>query len=149
MPENEPIEGGTDHRSDGAAPLARGTSLDHIVLIVADPETSVRWYGKVLGLQSERLEQWRAGEVPFVSLRIDESTVIDLLQGAPEGQNLDHFAVVVEDADLDAIAESGEVKVVLGPMEVWGARGTGSGLYVADPDGHLVELRTYPSAAPA
>ena len=127
-------------------PLARGTSLDHLVLIVADPEESVRWYGRVLGLAPERLEQWRAGEVPFVSLRIDDTTVIDLLQGAPEGQNVDHMAIVVEDVDLDALANSGDVKVVMGPMEVWGARGTGAGLYVSDPDSHLVELRTYPDS---
>jgi catechol 2,3-dioxygenase-like lactoylglutathione lyase family enzyme len=127
-------------------PLARGTSLDHLVLIVADPEESVRWYGRVVGLAPERLEQWRAGEVPFVSLRIDDTTVIDLLQGAPEGQNVDHMAIVVEDVDLDALASSGEVKVVMGPSEVWGARGIGAGLYVSDPDGHLVELRTYPDS---
>ena len=29
-------------------------------------------------------------------------------------------------------------------MQLFGARGTGTGLYVKDPDGNTVELRTYP-----
>ena len=31
-----------------------------------------------------------------------------------------------------------------GPADLYGARGQGRGLYVRDPDGHVVELRTYP-----
>jgi catechol 2,3-dioxygenase-like lactoylglutathione lyase family enzyme len=124
--------------------LARVTGLDHIVLKVADPEVSVEWYGRVLGLQPERLEEWRRGQAPFVSLRIDDGTIIDLLAGPPDGRNVDHVALVVDDLDLDALAASGQVDVVVPPMRVWGARGWGHGLYIADPDGHTVELRTYP-----
>lgn len=133
--------------SDGdGAPLARAVGLDHVVLKVADPEASLDWYMRVLGLAPERVEEWRRGEVLFPSLRIDATTVLDLLPGGHEGRNVDHFAVVVEGVDLEALADSGEVTVVAGPSELWGARGVGSGLYVADPDGHVVELRTYPAA---
>jgi len=124
--------------------LAQAMALDHVVLKVADPEVSVEWYGRVLGLRPERLEEWRRGEAPFVSLRIDGGTIFDLLAGAPDGRNVDHIALVVQDTDLDALARSGEVDVVVAPMDVWGARGWGRGLYIADPDGHTVELRTYP-----
>jgi catechol 2,3-dioxygenase-like lactoylglutathione lyase family enzyme len=123
---------------------ARVTGLDHVVLKVADPEVSVEWYGRVLGLQPERLEEWRRGEAPFVSLRIDAGTIIDLLADPPDGRNVDHMALVVDGMDLDALAASGQVEVVVPPMRVWGARGWGHGLYIADPDGHTVELRTYP-----
>jgi hypothetical protein len=34
---------------------------------------------------------------------------------------------------------------VRGPMDVFGARGQGRGLYVRDLDGNVVELRTYPA----
>ena len=122
---------------------ARVTGLDHVVLKVADPEVSVEWYGRVLGLQPERLEEWRRGEAPFVSLRIDDGTIIDLLAGPPDGRNVDHVALVVDGMDLEALAASGQVDVVVPPMRVWGARGWGHGLYIADPDGHTVELRTY------
>ena len=126
-------------------PLTQARSLDHVVLIVTDAEASVRWYGEVLGLRPERLQEWRQGTVPFVSVRIDDTTIIDLLEGVPSGRNVDHVAIVVDEVDLDALAEHPELEVVMGPMEVFGARGTGQGLYVADPDGHVIELRTYPS----
>jgi catechol 2,3-dioxygenase-like lactoylglutathione lyase family enzyme len=127
-------------------PLARVTGLDHVVLKVADPEASVAWYHRVLGLEPERLEEWRRGEAPFVSVRVDAHTVIDLLRGAPDGRNVDHMALVVQDVDLEALAASGQVDVVVPPMRVWGAQGWGTGLYIADPDGHTVELRVYPES---
>jgi catechol 2,3-dioxygenase-like lactoylglutathione lyase family enzyme len=123
----------------------RTTGLDHIVLRVADTQRSVAWYRDRLGLQPERYEQWQRGEVLFTSLRIDDRTIIDLLELAPEGTNMDHLCVVVEDIDLDAAAASGEWDVHGGPVEVWGARGMGRSLYVRDPDGHVVELRVYPT----
>ncbi len=129
-----------------ARPPVQVTGLDHLVLLVSDPEVSVQWYRDTLGLQPERLEEWRRGEVLFVSVRVDDSTVIDLLQGVPDGRNVDHVALVVQDVDLEALAGSGKVLVVGGPARVWGARGMGEGLYIADPDGHTVELRTYPGA---
>jgi catechol 2,3-dioxygenase-like lactoylglutathione lyase family enzyme len=126
-------------------PLVQVSGLDHVVLMVADPEVSVEWYRRVLGLAPERLDEWRAGAAPFVSVRVDATTVLDLLQGAPNGKNVDHLALVVQDVDLDALAASGDVDVVVPPMTVWGAQGWGTGLYISDPDGHTVELRTYPT----
>jgi len=127
--------------------VVQATGLDHIVLRVADAEASMNWYVQKLGLVPERLEQWRAGQVPFPSVRINAETVIDLLEAESAGDNLDHFAVLITDADLDALAESGEFNVVRSPRTLWGAQGAGLGMYVADPDGNVVELRTYPSAA--
>jgi hypothetical protein len=89
------------------------------------------------------LAEWRAGEVLFPSLRLSETTIIDVLAGERSGTNVDHFAVVVTDADLDQLASSGVFDVVAGPADLWGARGLGRGLYVHDPDGNVVELRTY------
>jgi len=116
---------------------------DHIVLRVADAERSLEFYAGALGLAPERLEEWRAGEAPFVSVRVDATTVIDLQEGDRTGVNLDHFALVVEDVDLEELAASGEFEVVRGVGQLWGAQGVGHGMYVADPDGNLVELRTY------
>ena len=93
----------------------------------------------MLGLEPERLEQWRAGEVPFASLRVDAGTIIDVLAGERTGANVDHVAFVV-DADLDALAaEHG----VAGPKDLFGARGQGRGIYLRDPDDTGVELRVY------
>jgi catechol 2,3-dioxygenase-like lactoylglutathione lyase family enzyme len=118
--------------------------VDHVVLIVADPERSIHWYAEVLGLVGERVDEWRAGAAPFPSMRVSDSFVIDLLPGEPDGRNVDHVCLVVEGLDLEALAASELVEVVGGPAQLWGARGMGAGLYVADPDGHTLELRTYP-----
>ncbi len=117
----------------------RVAGLDHIVLVSPDAERLIAWYSDVLGLGVERLEQWRRGEVPFASLRVSPDTIIDVLAGERTGENLAHFALVV-DADLDAVAAD---HGVAGPKELSGARGQGRGIYVADPDGNGVELRTY------
>ena len=117
---------------------------DHVVLNVADPERSLAWYRDKLGLVPEREEAWRSGEVPFLSLRIDESTVIDLFTADRTGSNVDHFSMrVADDVDLAGVAASGEFDVVGGPMRIWGARGHGIGIYVRDPDGNTVELKHY------
>lgn len=138
-----------------AGPVVQVTGLDHIVLRVADAEASVAWYLQKLGLAPERFQQWRGGGVPFPSVRVDATTVIDLLEvkaesepgSQPTGINLDHFALLVPGADLNALAESGEFTVIRGPRSLWGAQGTGLAMYVADPDGHVVELRTYPDTS--
>ena len=129
-----------------STPLVRAIGVDHVVLKVRDPEASVRWYSELLGLVPERLEEWRNKEVLFVSVRLDATTIIDLFEAEPDGVNVDHIALVVEDVDLQAVADSGLVDVVAGPAELWGAQGQGWGLYVTDPDGHVIELRTYPGA---
>ena len=123
----------------------RITGLDHIVLKVSDMERSVAWYADVLGLDTVRLEEWRRGEAPFVSMRVDASTVIDLQLGDVTGINMDHFAMVVDDVDLVELAASGRMGIVPAPRQLFGARGVGLGIYVRDPDGHTVELRTYPA----
>ena len=121
----------------------RTTGIDHLVLRSGDVERTVAWYREHLGVEAERLDEWRAGEVLFPSLRLSDATIIDVLAGERSGTNVDHFAVVVESADLDAVASSGAFDVVAGPSDLWGARGQGRGLYVRDPDGNVVELRTY------
>ena len=83
----------------------RTKGIDHYVLHVADAERSVAWYGEVLGLQPERLDEWREGKVLFVSLRVDPTTIIDLLQTPRTGENVNHVAFVVEGVDLDELAE--------------------------------------------
>lgn len=115
-------------------------ALDHIVLVSPDPERLIAWYRDTLGLQPLRLEQWRRGEVPFASLRLCTETIIDVQAGDRDGVNMAHLALVVDDADLDASAAT----LGLAPRDLFGARGQGRGIYLRDPDGNGVELRTYP-----
>jgi catechol 2,3-dioxygenase-like lactoylglutathione lyase family enzyme len=89
------------------------------------------------------MDQWRRGEVPFVSMRISPTFLIDIARGERTGMNVDHVAIVVEDISLDELAASGDVTVEMGPADLFGARGVGRGVYLRDPDGNRVELRTY------
>ncbi|HEY4377598.1 MAG TPA: VOC family protein [Acidimicrobiales bacterium] len=119
------------------------TGIDHVVFNVADGERAVAWWRDELGLEPERLQEWRRGDVLFPSVRISADTIVDLLVGPRSGENVNHVAIVVTEVDLDDLAASGRFDVVSGPSDLFGARGVGRGLYVRDPDGNVVELRTY------
>ena len=121
----------------------RVVDFDHIVLNVSDVERSIAFYCGELGLEPVRVEEWRRGEVFFPSLRISPTALIDLLTVPRTGENANHFCLVVERADFDAIKASGRLDVVDGPDIRFGARGDGTSLYVRDPDGNTIELRHY------
>jgi len=121
----------------------RARSFDHLVLNVSDVEVSLSWYMLHLGLEPVRVNEWRRGEAPFPSLRINDSAIIDFLSSERSGENLNHFCLVVDDADLHALHASGVIETEGEPRRLYGARGIGWGLYVLDPDGNRVELRHY------
>jgi len=118
--------------------------FDHVVLNVADVERSLRFYCEELGLEGLRVDEWRRKEVFFPSVRVDATTIIDLLSTPRSGENVNHICLVVEAEDFDAVKASGQYDVVDGPDVRWGAQGDATSLYVRDPDGNVVELRYYP-----
>ena len=122
----------------------RVRGLDHIVLAVADAHRSLAWYGGRLGLEPLRVAEWEAGEVFFPSVRVDATTIIDLVEVPRSGVNMDHVCLVVDPIDLAALAADPDLDVVEGPVRRWGAQGEATSLYVRDPDGNTVELRHYP-----
>jgi len=132
-------------------------ALDHIVLDVTNVEESLRFYQAALGLSAERVDAWRRGEVGFPSLRINESTIIDLVSEsrtpATLGQvrtNLAHFCMVTDSPSLDEAMQTlsaAGVAVETGPVTRSGARGTALSIYFRDPDQNLIELRTYAGQA--
>lgn len=123
----------------------RVIGFDHLVLNVADVERSLAWYCDELGLEPVRVEEWRRGEVMFPSVRIDAHTIVDLLAVERTGANVDHLCLVIEPTDLTELAASGRFDLVGdGPVDgLFGAQGLATSLYVHDPDGNVVELRSY------
>ncbi len=103
----------------------------------------MHFYCHDLGLEALRVEQWRREEVPFPSVRVNATTIIDLLCATRQGENADHFCLVVEATDFDALRDSGRFDVLEGPVQRYGAQGEGTSLYIRDPDHNLVELRHY------
>ena len=134
----------------------RVTELDHIVLNVKDIDRALAFYSEVLGLQAERVDEFRAGKIGFPSVRINEHTIIDLSiakapvalpksDGKTQG-NLNHFCLVVDKEDFTGIVDylkAHNVTVVQGPISRWGARGRATSVYFLDPDGNEVEIRCY------
>jgi catechol 2,3-dioxygenase-like lactoylglutathione lyase family enzyme len=131
--------------ASGTSDVVKVVGFDHLVLKVADVERSLAFYCGTLGLAPERVDEWRAGEVLFPSVRITDTAIIDLLAAQRSGDNVDHFCLVIAPTDLEAVAASGEVDVVGdGPTSgLFGAQGLATSLYVRDPDGNVVELRSY------
>ena len=129
--------------------------MDHIVLNVEDVETMMRFYTNVMGFTAERLTEYRAGKVPFPSVRINADTIIDLFPRALWGPgdnnstghtNLNHFCIAIDKDGWDRLSQRLTVKglpVELGPVKRWGAHGTGISIYFRDPEKNLIEARYY------
>ena len=135
------------------APDFKIVDLDHIVLRVKDVERAITFYTEVLGLEPYRLDEFRAGEVPFPCARVNDHTIIDLLPWPDEEpvgdgrRNLDHFCMVVDGVDM------GEFTAYLQSRGVTvdhdrsgrrsGAQGTADSIYIKDTEGNTIELRRY------
>lgn len=133
--------------------MIRIREIDHLVLRVIDLERMLRFYCEVLGCTVER----RQDAIGLVQLRAGRS-LIDLVPvegqlgragGSPpgkEGRNLDHFCFRVEPFD------EAEIRRQLAANQVQagetatrnGAEGEGPSIYIADPEGNVVELKGPP-----
>jgi catechol 2,3-dioxygenase-like lactoylglutathione lyase family enzyme len=130
----------------------RCTGLDHVNLRVADAERSLRFYRDLLRLQPERLEKFRAGETSLLTLRINSGSIIHLrptdgfVAGRAEELSAawDHLALSVEGTMDELVAELQRHGIPLDvePFDAYGALGMGRAVYVRDPDGYRVELKT-------
>jgi len=129
-------------------------ALDHIVLNVRDVERALAFYTEVIGLAAERVEKFRAGELPFPSLRVNADSLIDLLPpeiwgGGDPGDrrpNVDHVCSAVDAASWPALEQrlrSAGIEYELGPVLLSGAHGDGTAVYIRDPEGNRLELRYY------
>ena len=126
-------------------------ALDHIALNVEDVDRSLAFYHEALGLEVERLPQFRAGQIGFPSVRVTPQTVIDLMPGGAvthEGRHpLNHFALTLGTNDLAGLRSrlvQHEVEIVEEARPRWGAQGNEPSMKVRDPDGNIVELKAPP-----
>ena len=121
----------------------RVTAIDHIVINAPEPMVLVDWYAEMLGLEPMRVDEFRNGEVLFPSVRVDDTTIIDVLPAARTGENCNHICLVVQGGDMAEVAEDPRFELLDGPVMRWGAAGDGLSVYVIDPVGNIVELRSY------
>jgi catechol 2,3-dioxygenase-like lactoylglutathione lyase family enzyme len=120
----------------------RITSLDHLVLTVADLDATVAFYER-LGMACERFGDGR------LALHFGRQKINLHLAGAefepharrPEPGSADLCLLVDEPiaAVERALGDAG-IEIEVGPVQREGAQGPLESVYVRDPDGNLVEL---------
>ncbi len=138
--------------------MLRVKGVDHVVLSVRDVNKALDFYHGLLGMEVLRLEEFRQGKVGFPSLRASAASIIDLQKAKGQlasnssegGNNVDHFCLLIEPTDIEALAAELQGKGVTidgKPGRRWGAQGPGMSVYVRDPDGNKVELKCYQGTA--
>jgi catechol 2,3-dioxygenase-like lactoylglutathione lyase family enzyme len=134
-------------------------ALDHLVLNVRDGKAAADFYGRILGLEIERLEKFEHGVVPYPSVRINDETLIDLFppkmwRGETDAEtvsaktNLHHFCLTLTEPRWKELVErlhANNVEVTRFADDNWGAQGVGVSIYFNDLDGNEVEARYYPN----
>lgn len=125
--------------------------IDHVVFRVVDLDRSIAFYREVLGCMVVReradlgLVHLRAGASMLDLVSVDGS--LGSRGGAAaggEGRNVDHLCLRVEPFDetilVAHLARHGLAPA--GPAQRnFGAEGDGLSLYIADPDGNVIELK--------
>jgi glyoxylase I family protein len=136
--------------------------IDHIVLWVQDPIASLRFYEQVIGFTGVRVEEYQAGDAPFLSVRVSPEAIIDLmsLSSAPGTEKLtkapgsaahpvNHLCLALSRTGYDALIrrlEKESVDTDARMRQSFGARGLApEAFYFKDPDGNVIEARYYPS----
>lgn len=136
------------------APPIRVKTLDHVTIVVKDLEHSRRFYCDVLGMQQVDRPNFSFAGRWFQAGPTQIHLIMEHNESGPAGilkpehlrsSRTHHFAFEVDDARA-AVRRLAElnVPVVSGPQE----RPDGAvQVFVADPDGHVVELCSPPRAA--
>jgi catechol 2,3-dioxygenase-like lactoylglutathione lyase family enzyme len=125
----------------GSVRRVKVIGVDHVVFNASDIERSLAWYAEVLGLEGERVDEWRRGDLLFPSIRINATTIVDLFPAERTGENVNHVCLVCEDTSIDdLVARFPDGRRADG---LFGAQGYASSVYVNDPDGNTIELRCY------
>lgn len=128
--------------------------LDHIALdCKGSPLDVVDFYVSVLNFQPYRVDAFKAGKVPFPSVRASPNTILDFFQAKDEGmpppkglRQSNHFCFAVSKEDWDLLRErlsEKNVETMGDPKRRSGARGDGTSIYFKDPEGNVLEFRYY------
>ncbi|KNB53741.1 VOC family protein [Streptomyces caatingaensis] len=122
--------------------------LDHLVLTVADPDATVDFYTRVLGMTPVTFRGGRRA-LAFGNSKInlhEAGREFEPKAHRPTPGSAD-LCLVVDEPLETVVAELARhgVPVEEGPVERTGAEGPIVSVYVRDPDGNLIELSNYPA----
>jgi catechol 2,3-dioxygenase-like lactoylglutathione lyase family enzyme len=120
--------------------------VDHIVLNCADPQTSIAWYQKVLGMKAETYGDGRTalifGQQKLNVRRTGTSTWKTCNVDAPGSLDLCFITKSTPAAVVDHFKSCGAL-AISGPITRSGALGPIASVYCKDPDGNLIEVASY------
>ena len=123
-------------------------ALDHLVLTVADIETTCAFYERVLGMQTVTFGEGRKALVFGVQkLNLHQrGHEFEPKAETPTPGAIDVcFITQVPVAEVIVHLRSCDVAVLEGPVQRTGARGPMVSVYFRDPDRNLIEVSNYPS----
>ena len=138
--------------------------IDHVMLWVEDAKRALEFYCDVVGLAPVRAAEFEAGRAGFPSVRINETTILDLMvrktaarvrafTGGGETSGaaaLNHLCLAVSAAEHAGIAARLARRggaLTSGGDAAFGAQGSAARSdYFNDPDGNVVEIRYYGGA---
>lgn len=130
--------------------------MDHIGINITRTEEIRAFYTNVLGLSVDRAVMFDKGMLEYLTLRANESLVIDFFPpdiwrdkytSAPNAR-LNHFCFAYEDEEWNALLARLQENGLWDEdalNEKRGARGVAQAMYLKDPEGNTVEVRTYPA----
>ncbi len=126
--------------------------IDHVVLRTSKLKEMLDFYSKALVCKVEResppeigITQLRASSSLIDLVRVDSK--IGKLGGGPSSKtenNMDHFCLqlkMISEEDIRSHLETNNIEVGEFPSR-YGAQGSGKSIYIKDPEGNTVELRS-------
>ena len=126
------------------------SGIDHQVLRVIHMEPMLHFYRDLLGCQIERrvdsigLLQLRAGrsQIDLVEVDPNDAKQADVLPGG----NVEHFCLRIDPFDEAQLVKylEGNGVATEPAQRRYGADGYGPSMYIADPQGNIVELKGPP-----
>jgi catechol 2,3-dioxygenase-like lactoylglutathione lyase family enzyme len=121
--------------------------LDHVALTVKDPQRSLEWYQRVLGMEQRYQDVWNGPHDPIVVCSGDTCLALfppDTTNPLPTPDHnvlaMRHFALRLDRRDF------GQAQVELAEQNIpfsFEDHTIAHSIYVSDPDGHRIELTTY------
>ena len=124
--------------------------IDHIVLTVFDLERTIDFYARVLGMEPVTFAGGRRG-LAFGRQKLNlhqagKEFEPKALRPAPGAIDLCFIASTPLEQVIAALREA-KVAIIEGPVPKTGATGPMMSVYFRDPDGNLIEVSNYTSAA--
>lgn len=127
----------------------KGARIDHVNIRVPEDmvEEALTFYRDVLGLETMRLEEYKSGKRTSFFFRISGESVINIRPKKsfkrPTGKNFDHFCIVVNDeiGEVKSTLEENGIEIIREGNPL-GAKDRSSGIYVKDPFGYKIEIKS-------